>query len=332
MQDCKTIEPLFLMCPPDYYSISGPDKNGIYANKFAEVNHLEYSKNPESFLKAAHRQWTDYRDTLNKVGAKTVELEPVHGISDMVFTADPTLSMVLCNDNQAVTISSRFSFTERQVEVDQSVNFIKNFDPERKIIASEFFSEGTGDNYYDPFRDIFWCGYAKNPCRQNASAGRSDIRSHQKLQDVTGVPTISMAVKEPFFHVDTCMAPLSKGHIIVYKGGMEPSAYETLIREGFQRFGMDPKEYLIQVDDEDAKRYACNMRNIDDTIIMPQVSDDLQATLKAKGYDVITLDVSCFINDGGAMHCLTNNLNEKRIPGGNAVRYGFEHQEILEEI
>ncbi|PCI00816.1 MAG: hypothetical protein COB76_02645, partial [Alphaproteobacteria bacterium] len=158
--------------------------------------------------------------------------------------------------------------------------------------------------------------------------GRSDIRAHKGLEAVTGVPVVSMAVKEPFFHIDTCMTPLTNGHIIAYKDGMKPEAFENLMQEGFKRYGMDPEEYLILVSKEDAENYACNLVCVGNNIIMPQVSDGLQDRLKSKGYEVTCLDMSVFINDGGAMHCLTNNLNEQRIKGGTCVQKGYERNTL----
>tara|TARA_B100000686_G_C16772084_1_gene965850 strand:- start:1184 stop:2191 length:1008 start_codon:yes stop_codon:yes gene_type:complete len=329
MQGLTTADPVLLMCPPEFYSISGPDEHGRYPNKFAEHNHKEYSKDPAGFLKRAKLQWNTYQDRIHSLGVKTLELDPVENIGDMVFTADPTLSIVSHSkggkNEKRITITSHFSHTERQNEVEQNTQFIKMFDPKREILASRYKSEGTGDNYYDPFRDVFWSGYTENPCRENASAGRTDIRAHQGLRDLTGIHVHSMNVREPFFHIDTCMAPLSRGHIIAYKEGMTEKAFERLIQEGFLAYGMDPDEFLILVDDKDAKDYACNLRCLGDHIIMPKVSIDLQERLSAKGYDVHALDISAFISDGGAMHCLTNNINEQRIVGGHCQKHGYAY-------
>lgn len=331
MIDYASRDPVLLMCAPDFYSISGPDPiSGKYANKFAEKSHKTYLKSPQSFLRLAQKQWNDYKNTLVSLGVKVVDLEPCKQHGDLVFTADPTLSLVTQKEHggapHVITLASRFSNTERQSEVDYSLDFLNKLDPSRGVDNIQFCTEGTGDNYYDPFRDIYWSGYTKNPGRHNAAAGRSDIRAHKSIELITGVPVISMAVKEPFFHIDTCMAPLPNGHIIAYKDGMQPSAFNTLIYEGFERYGMDPYEYLILVDGTDAKNYACNMRCVGNTLIMPKVSQNLQDRLRVKGYQVICLDMSAFISDGGAMHCLTNNLNEHRIKGGACVNYGYSRK------
>lgn len=100
------------------------------------------------------------------------------------------------------------------------------------------------------------------------------------------------------------------------RDGLQPFAYERMLAHAFNPYGMNPKEYLIPVHGQDAARYACNVRCIGDTVIMPQVSADLQSRIEKKGYKVITTDLSHFIYAGGAVHCLTNNLNEQRVIGG----------------
>ena len=328
-----TADPVLLMCSPEFYEISAPDPQNGHPNAFAEVGHREYMKDPRGFVDLAVRQWKNLRSHFNALGLNIVELEPLEGYGDLTFTADPTLSLVTTtaeeacdSDCRAITIASKFSNTERQIEVDRSIRFIKEHISDRDIAQAPHHTEGTGDNFYDAFRDIYWSGYVCNAGRQNAASGRSDRAAHAELRKMTGVPVVSMAVKRPFFHIDTSMTPLTKGHIIAYPDGMKPEAFDTLMQEGFGRYGMDPEEFLIPVDAEDAARYACNLRCVGDTVVMPTCSEDLQERIRAKGYDVVTSDMSQFIYDGGAMHCLTNNINEQRVVGGTCVEYGYERQ------
>ena len=97
---------------------------------------------------------------------------------------------------------------------------------------------------------------------------------------------------------------------------MSEEAFEKMQQNAFDRFGLDRAEYLIEVSKEDAAAYACNGRCVNDTVVMPECSEELQEKLRTHGYDVITTDMSQFIHTGGAIHCVTNNINETRIPGG----------------
>jgi N-dimethylarginine dimethylaminohydrolase len=281
----------------------------------------------------AIQQWEALRAIFNSLGVKTVELDPDEKMPDLVFTADPTLSLTIPKDAalkadpRQVTVLSHFSNEQRQAEVVTNASFLKRNFLERSMVRSPFRTEGTGDNVYDPFRDVFWSGFVPDAGRSNAASGRSDIRSHAALKEIMGVPVISMAVKKPFFHIDTSMASLTNGHIICFKEGMQPEAFETLLKKGLDEYGLPREEYLIEVSKEDAESYACNLRCIGNTIVMPICSEGLQDRLRQKGYEVITTDISQFIYSGGAMHCLTNNVNEHRVVGGTCGQLGFGRNE-----
>ncbi len=329
------LSPVLLMCSPDFYEIPEPDPDAGYANSFAIKGREEYLKDPAGFREIAKKQWQALKEIFNTLGVDTIEMTPIENLPDQVFTADPSLSLITTtgkeaqrSEAKAITILSLFSNEERQDEQKATVSFIEEEVPSRPMVQSHFRTEGTGDNVYDPFRDIFWSGFVPDPSRKTADSGRSDLRAHAVLKAVTGVPVVSMAVKKPFFHIDTSMAPLSNGHIICYKDGMRREAFEKLLQEGLDRYGLSREEYLIEVSKEDAAAYACNLRCVGDTIVMPLCSNELQETLRDKGYKVLTTDLSHFIYSGGAVHCLTNNLNESRVVGGVARQQGIKPKKL----
>ena len=314
---------VLLMCPPEGYAIPAPNPTAGHANDFAIEGYREYQKSPKRFRDEAKKQWNALRHIFNSLGVATIEFDPKEGQPDLVFTADPSLSFQN-KEGRLVTIFSRFSNEERQIEVLSHSEFFEKETPDRPLIASHYRIEGTGDNVYDPYRDLFWSGYTQSAGRQNAASGRSDQRAHMALQQMTGVDVVSLAVKRPFFHIDTSLGPLSNGHIVAYRGGMQPLAYQKMLTNAFDRFGLDRKDYLIEVSEEDAARYACNLRCVGNTVVMPNVSPDLQDRIRDKGYRVITTDLRQFIYSGGSVHCLTNNINEKRVVGGFAAQTGRE--------
>lgn len=303
------------MADPASFAIEKPYADGHKpANDFSIKGYEEYSKDPAAFVAKARQQWTRLRDVFNQLGAQTIVLKAVPNQPDQVFTTDPSLSLRTA-DGKLITIFSRFSNEGRQQEVAQQSAFIEGHEPGSVMLNAHFRTEG-GDNVYDSFRDVFWSGYTKTPGRDGAASGRSDIRAHKALQQATGVEVVDIEVKEPFFHIDTSLAPLPDGHIVCYRGGMSDEAFEEMQKKAFDRYGLDRNKYLIEVSAEDAAAYACNLRCINNTIVMPTCSQELQDRLKAIGYKVITLDMSQFIMTGGAVHCLANNINETRVPGG----------------
>jgi len=325
-------DPVLLMCPPDFYSIEEPDLQKGAANDFEVEGYKEYSRDPKGFRREACEQHANLQKILQDVGVKTINIDPVDGMPNLVFTADPTLSLVTRGWDlpaKAMTILSHFSNENRQEEVAVNAQHLEKIAPTRAVVRAYHRTEGTGDNLYDAYRDIFWSGYAPNPSRTTASSGRSDVRAHATLSAITGVEVVSLAVKKPFFHVDTSVAFLSKGHVVCYEDGLQPEAYKSLMSNALDRFNLPQDEYLIRVSKEDAYRYACNLLCFDDVIVMPSCSDELQDKFRQAGYEVLTSDISRFISAGGAMHCLTNNVNQRRIVGGLAKHNG--HSRVLDK-
>lgn len=316
--------PVFLMADPKYYAIDKPHEDGhAPANDFSINGYAEYSKDPEAFVALAQKQWNRLKDIFNELGAQTIVMEPDPANPDQVFTADPSLSFKT-ESGQLITIFSHFSNENRKPEVAAQVAFFEAERENHVFVDSHFRTEGTGDNVYDVFRDVFWSGFTETPGREKAASGRSDQRAHKTLSQVTGVEVISLQVERPFFHIDTSLAPLPSGHIVCFKGGMKEDAFEKMQREAFDRFGLPRSDYLIEVSEEDAKKYACNLVCIDDKIIIPTCSQELQDKLTNIGYKVIPTDMGQFIHAGGGVHCVTNNLNETRVPGGYAKQLGIQ--------
>jgi N-dimethylarginine dimethylaminohydrolase len=164
--------------------------------------------------------------------------------------------------------------------------------------------EGSGDILYDDFRNVFWCGYTRNPDRKNAASGRTDKRAHKHLTNVSGVPCVSLELCFPFFHLDTVFAPLPNGEIIYYPEGITRESQEV-VESIFERSGMDGHK-LVRINKSDALRFACNLVAYEDVIFVPKCDNTVIEQLKNFGYDVKVCDVSSFIHAGGAIHCMTN--------------------------
>jgi N-dimethylarginine dimethylaminohydrolase len=311
--------PKYLMCPPDYFRVRRPHPVNGHANDFEERGYQDYITNPRDFRRLAAQQYHNLKQLFIAAGAEVVEMTPKARQADQSYTADPTFSLITCERDlppRALTILSQFTNRQRQSEVALSKAWFEEHLPDRTIVVSPHAFEGSGDNLYDPWRDQIYSGCVLKATHAEAASGRSDIRAHAFLQDVMGVEVISLKVKKPYFHIDTSTAFLSKGHVLSFEGGLQPDAYAVFHDKAFAGFGMSPREFLIPVSASDARKYACNAQCVNNTVIMPLCSDDLQAAIRKAGYEVVTTDLSAFIAAGGATHCLSNNVNQRRVVGG----------------
>jgi len=317
--DFSTPDPVFLMCPPERFTIPEPPPGAGHANEMCVEGRRVFAQDPAGFRKRASDKWERLRATLEReLGAEIITLEPREGLDDQVFAADASISLCWTDEHgeqAGAALLSRFTYEERQPEAELHAAAIEAFDPTREIKRAGFNIEGCGDNVYDPKRDLFWSGCTRSPDRATAGAGRSDPRAHAQLAELTGVEVVSLEVRKPFFHLDTAVAVLPFGHILCCKDGLAPHAYETLKERAFEPFGLDAESHLIEVTKEDAARYACNVVARGTLVVLPQVSDDLLDTLRDRGYEPLPHDLTEFIHSGGGPHCLVNQLNERRFPG-----------------
>lgn len=302
--------PIFLMCPPEHFAI-GPRPGGGYANDMSVEGARVYSRDPVGFRAQAMRQWESFRDILvRELGAEIIEIAPAAGLADQVFAADASISLVDGGDARALL--SRFTYSERQAEVEAQREALCAFDPQRTFTAALHNIEGCGDNVYDALRDVFWSGCTPKPTSELAQCGRSDARAHSELAESMGVEVVSLEVRRPFFHLDTAVAVLPLGHVMCCRDGLSGDAFERLCERAFDAFDLPRAEYLIEVSREDAALYACNVVARGERVVLPPVSEALNETIRRKGYEPIPADLSRFILSGGGPHCLTNRINEAR--------------------
>jgi N-dimethylarginine dimethylaminohydrolase len=304
--------------PPEDWKINPPDKDGEHVNGFAKDGYKLCSVDPKAFSKEARRQWNAMNQAHERHGAIIVRMPFFNGPQEgMVYTADTFLSLITPPKGTLKIIFSSLSNLKRVDEIAFYQDYFRNNYPHAVTMVSPYRTEGTGDNVYDPYRDIFWSGYAADPVGGKPSDGRSDIRAHKEIERFMGVEVVSLQVKAPFHHTDTSLGPLTYGHILCYPGGLQPESFERFKKRAFDDFNLDPEEYMIEVGEEDARRrFACNLRCIGNTVFMSECSKQLIERIESKGYKVVPLELSCFIAAGGGDHCTGNNINETRIPGG----------------
>lgn len=320
---------VIVMSPPAYLGIQPPNEDGKHGNDKEEQFYQDYIANPAEFVEKAHTQWETAKNIYeNKLGKTVKTLPSSRGLSDQTFTADPVLSLKDDASGTVLLLKSNFTHASRQKETFPFLaqawhKAFPTHSIDMKLMENKF--EGTGDCYYDVARDVFWAGYTATPDSNDPTKGRSSINAHHELERKTGIPVISLAQNEAegCFHIDTCLAPLPTGHILVYKDGLTDAAYDTLIENAFIQYNLDPNEYAIPVSKNDAKNnFATNLLCVGKTLIIPEFGEDvaplnplLLDRLNDIGYDIEVIPYGQFIKVGGAVHC-TSQLIQPRAHGG----------------
>lgn len=266
----QTDRPRILMCRPDYYGIHY--EINPWMNTTRQADH-----------QLASEQWAALRELLEAAGAEIVEVAPIDGLPDMVFTANAAM----VQGDQAVL--ARFKHPQRSGE---EAYFRRRLEDEGFRVLTppgEFAFEGAGDALF---------------CGETLIAGyrqRSDAAGHQQIGAMLGVRVLPLELADPFFyHLDTCFCPLAADQAIWYPGAFDQYG-QRVIRENVAA--------LIEVQRTEAEAFACNAAVVGRTVVTNTGCPRLHEALAGHGYTPQATPLSEFVKAGGSAKCLTLRLD-----------------------
>jgi N-dimethylarginine dimethylaminohydrolase len=258
------------MCPPDFYGIH------------YEINPW-MSTARQSDHALAQEQWRALQELLLKLGVTVELVTPVEGLPDLVFTANAAL---IADD---LAILSRFKHPQRQGEEPHFRQHLEQLGFTIQEAPAGLAFEGAGDALY--WGDTLVAGYRM----------RTDAAGCQQIGQRLGVRVIPLEMVDPYYyHLDTCFCPLSPREALVF-----PPALDDYGRRALKEVGQE----LIEVDDEEARQFACNAVVVGKTVITNTGCPHLHDQLTARGYHPIATPLSEFVKAGGSAKCLTLRLD-----------------------
>lgn len=258
------------MCPPDFYGIH------------YEINPwMNISRQAEHSV--AVEQWYALYSEIQAAGATVSLLTPVEGLPDLVFTANAAMIY------RRQALISRFRHRQRQGEEPYNRRWLAEHRFEVVDVPENFSFEGAGDALF--CGDTLYAGYRM----------RSDAGGHQQIGRMLGVRVIPVELVDArYYHLDTCFCPLESGEAIWY-----PPAFD----EYGQRAIREHIKSLIEVEQAEAERFACNAVVIGRTVITNTGCDKLHAALSARRYRPVATTLDEFVKAGGSAKCLTLRLD-----------------------
>ena len=258
-----------LMCCPDYYNVN------------YEINPW-MNKNLQPDNKTAWRQWKELHHTILRLGAWVEYIKQSSDQPDLVFTANGGL----VKNNKCIL--ANFRYPERHPERPAFKKWFteKGFDV-YELKDSCF--EGEGDALFAGDKLFISDGY------------RTDESSHQQIADILNLKkVIRCKLKDPYFyHLDTCFCPLDEDTAVFYAGAFTDDS----IKE------MRKNILLIDIREEEARRFAANCVVLGRNIIIPSGCTKLCNVLNKKGFTTHEIELDQFIKAGGAAKCLTLHLS-----------------------
>jgi N-dimethylarginine dimethylaminohydrolase len=268
--------PRILMCSPEFYGIE------------YEINPW-MSRQRQSDRQAAGEQWSALKLLLEQAGATIEQLPPQPGLPDLVFTANAALIY----RNRA--IMARFRHPERQREVPHDEAWLRDHGFEIRQVPDDLHFEGAGDALF--CGDTLFAGYRI----------RSHARGHQQIGQMLGCRVIPLELVDPYYyHLDTCFCPLSIDQALYF-----PPAFDDYGRAALKAHIPN----LIEVEAEEARRFACNAVVVGRTVFTNSGCPSLHAALRECGFKPQETLLDEFIKAGGSAKCLTLRLDGEDAAG-----------------
>jgi N-dimethylarginine dimethylaminohydrolase len=284
------LQPHILMCPPDFYGIH------------YEINPwMDMSRQAEHAV--AVEQWRALHQHIVDTGALVSLLTPVPGLPDLVFTANAAMIYGGGTDfspsdddglksvprGKPLALVSRFRHRQRQGEEPYNRRWFSENGFQIVDVPENFSFEGAGDALF--CGDTLYAGYRM----------RSDAAGHQQIGRMIACRVIPVELIDArYYHLDTCFCPLADDLAIWH-----PSAFD----EYGQRAIREHVRELIEVEQSEAERFACNAVVIGRRVITNTGCDKLHAELAARGLEPVATPLDEFVKAGGSAKCLTLRLD-----------------------
>lgn len=258
-----------LMCPPTHFDVRyaiNPWMRNAAAEPVSQSRALE--------------QWSALARTLASHTNVHI-IEPGVDLPDMCFTANAGFV------HGKTFVCSRFRHAQRRGEEALFCNWFESRGYACERLRDDMIFEGAGDALTDTAGRV-WLGHGQ----------RSSFEAASALQDLLHVDVIALRLVDPrFYHLDTCFCPLSQGSVVYLPAAFDAASL-ALIEARFA-----PAQ-RIPVSESDAARFACNIVDLGETVVLNAASDDLRGVLAERGVDVMELPLTEFVKSGGAAKCL----------------------------
>jgi N-dimethylarginine dimethylaminohydrolase len=109
-----------------------------------------------------------------------------------------------------------------------------------------------------------------------------------------------------YYHLDTCFCPLAAGEAIYFPGAFDDYG-KLALAEHVPR--------LFAVEEEEARRFACNAVVVGKHVVTNTGCPNLHATLRDQGYTPHETPLDEFVKAGGSAKCLTLRLDGEEAAG-----------------
>jgi N-dimethylarginine dimethylaminohydrolase len=258
----------YLMCRPEHFEVS-----------YAINPWMDVTQGVDRDL--ALRQWETLRETYLALGHEVELITPEPGLPDMVFAANGGLVV------EGRALGARFTHAERRAEGPAYLAWLAGAGL-KDVTEPVHVNEGEGD--FLVVGDMVLAG----------TGFRTDPGAHGEVQELFGVPVISLQLVDPrFYHLDTALAVLSD-HAVAYYPGAFSAASQRVLEQLFPD--------AVPADESDALAFGLNLVSDGRHVILNTEASAMAAKVQAAGYVPVPVELSELKRGGGSVKCAVAEL------------------------
>ncbi len=264
-----------LFCPPTYFEVR--DVKNPFMQPGAPLD-----------TKLALEQWEAVRRAFREAGCTLETIPAVSDLEDMVFANNQVF--VGASADGPFIVPSRMRYESRRREVPHFVAWFR----ERgfRVIELDYgddFLEGHGDLLWDIGGKIIWAGYGHR-------STRGGVEKLAAAMAPLGFKVVPLELVDPvFYHLDTCLAPLTAESVVIYPGAFSAEA-ERALRAHCPR--------VYEVSRTNALTFVCNGVAANRHFITPGLTPVLEEALWREELTPVVVNTSEFQKSGGSVCCL----------------------------
>ncbi len=262
-----------LMCRPEHFTVS------------YRINPWMHPEDPTD-TSLAVRQWESLYRIYQDLGFQVELIDPIPGLPDMVYSANGGFTL------DGIAYGARFQYDERGPEGPAYMDWFRAHGFE--VAEPVSVNEGEGDFLLVGERILAGTGF------------RSDAASHDELRKLYGREVVTLELVDPsFYHLDTAIAVLDtvsdsgNGNIAYLPKAFSPASLE-IIHELYPD--------AVLVDEVDAAVLGLNSFSDGKHVVIASRAVGFEASLTARGYVPIGVDLSELLLGGGGVKCCTLEL------------------------
>ncbi len=306
---------LVLMGDPSHFSVKG-GANPHTRTRWGTRRHVDRDK--------AIGQWHRLKDTLEDMGVRVLVVPPDPAQPGLVYPANAGF-MTDVDAEKPLGEKTFYLSNLLPTRAGEKPHYRRLLEAEKVALAEldeRYRFEGEADFF--PVGDVylFTCGRLEKqrfvpalgfPPWKRVYGFRSDARLEPRLGEIVAPKPVHRfeLVLEAHYHGDTalCAFGARREHLLAYRAALAPEQWPRLV----ELVG----DALIEIPEEDARRYAANSftftpghESNESFLVMPGgLSDALLGRIRERGVTPVLVDVSEFLKKGGgSVKCMIGDL------------------------